>query len=195
MQTWLVSMETGEGGKPHLLALVVAPLQLCPLPEGGREGGRTCQHIIFSPSTLSYRDGLGPWEGDWGDREAWGCQDPRRFSAFSPPAFQLDWGRPRSPTPHPRHRLMSRPHALLSLVRLMTVHRVPSARLCGSWVRGGGKIYEGHRDGWGQENSAREMEGETKRRNGCTEFRTRERQIGTIKQKHQQRQRDGQRQK
>ena len=137
LQTWPVSMETGEGGEAHLLALVVAPLQLCPLPGGGREGGRTCQHIIFFHSTLSYRNGLGPWEGDWGDREAWGCQDPRRFSAFSPPAFQLDWERPRSPTPHPRHRLMSPPHALLSLVRLMTVHRVPSARLCGRWVGGG----------------------------------------------------------
>lgn len=99
--------------------------------------------------------------------------------------------------PHTTSQTQARvpPHALLSLVRLMTAHRVPSARLCGSWVRGGGKIYEGHRDGWGQENSAREMEGETKRRNGRTEFRTRERQTGTIKQKHQQRQRDGQRQK
>lgn len=41
LQIWPVSMETGGGREPHLLALVVGPsAELCPLPGGGWEGRR-----------------------------------------------------------------------------------------------------------------------------------------------------------
>lgn len=49
LQTWPVSMATGERGEPHLLTQVVGPQATLPnsdpLPEG-RDGGRACQYII-----------------------------------------------------------------------------------------------------------------------------------------------------
>ena len=54
LQIWPVSMETGEGGEPHLLALVAGPsAELCPLPRGGWEGrGEALSHLYLFPLYL-----------------------------------------------------------------------------------------------------------------------------------------------
>ena len=94
---------------------------------GGKEGG-SVNILSFSPPPDPAGMSLDHGREIGGVEKPGGFQNPRRFLAFCP-AHQLGWGRL-----HPRRLMSPFMHSLLSLGRLMTVHSVPSVRLCGSWV-------------------------------------------------------------
>lgn len=145
LQTWPVSMETGEGGEPYLLAQVIGPQVpsaiLPPSWECVWWGEDLSTYCLSLPPTytlsVSGRDGPGPQARElggqrclkmFGSQEILGslspCSPVRLRETSVPPCDTPDTG--LCPP-------LCTPTSDTSLVRLMTVHRAPSARLCGSW--------------------------------------------------------------